>query len=81
MDWKTFLARFKNAGTILTVAALVVLVLVTNGVEVDNERVMTTVKAVCGILVVLGIVNNPENSGLDIPDLIGKKTEKSEDKE
>ncbi|SKC62686.1 hypothetical protein [Maledivibacter halophilus] len=61
------LKRLKNPGTIITLVSLVVLILVTNGVEVDSERVMTTVKAVCSIGVVLGILNNPDTSGLDLP--------------
>lgn len=61
------LERFKNPGTILTLASLVVLILTTNGVEVDSERVMTTVRALCSIGVVLGILNDPTTPGLDLP--------------
>ena len=35
--------------------------------EVDSERVIITVKAIYSIGVVLGILNNPDTSGLDLP--------------
>lgn len=81
MHIKEFLTRFKNAGTVLTVASLIILILTTNGVELDNEKLMTTIKGACAILVVLGIMNNPDTSGLDIPALIGKKEEPKEEEE
>lgn len=61
------LKRLKNPGTIITLVSLVVLILTTNGIEVDSERIMITVKAICSIGVVLGILNNPDTAGLDLP--------------
>lgn len=61
------LKRLKNPGTLVTLASLVVLILTTNGIEVDSERIMITVKAICAIGVALGIFNNPETPGLDLP--------------
>lgn len=76
MKWKDYVTRFKNPGTIITLASLVILLLTTNGVTVDNERVMTTVKTVCSILVVLGIMNNTDTAGLDIPGINRNKENK-----
>ncbi|EES47862.1 hypothetical protein NE172_10945 [Clostridium botulinum] len=59
--------RLKNPGTIITLVSLVILVLTTNGVLVDNERVMTTVQAFCSIGVILGVLNNPGTDGVDLP--------------
>ncbi|SKC59205.1 hypothetical protein [Maledivibacter halophilus] len=61
------LRRLKNPGTIITLTSLIILILITNGIEVDSDRIMTTVKAVCSIGVILGILNNPETPGLDLP--------------
>lgn len=60
-------SKYANPGTILTVTSLVILLLTTNGVEVDSERIMTTVKILCSLGVVLGALNNPETPGLDLP--------------
>lgn len=59
--------RLKNPGTIIAVTSGVVLILTTNGVGVDNNRVMTTVKAICTIGVLLGVFNNPQTPGVDNP--------------
>lgn len=72
MKFKTFLERFKNTGTVITLASLVILILTTNGVIVDNERIMTTVEALCSIGIVLGIMYKPAEP---------EKDEKEEQKE
>jgi uncharacterized membrane protein len=64
--------RLKNVGTIITIGSLVVLILTINGVKIDNDRVMTSIQVVCGIGVVLGILNNPDTGGLDIKELLKK---------
>lgn len=61
--WK----RLKNPGTILAVASATVLIATTNGFAVDNDKVMTTVKAICTIGVLLGVLNNPQTPGMDNP--------------
>lgn len=76
MDWKKIIDRLKNPGTVVTLVGLIVLILTQNGVAVDDVRIMTTVKAICGILIVLGIMNNPDTSGLDIPGLPKDKEDK-----
>lgn len=67
MNWNDLVKRLKNPGTVISLVSLVILILTTNGVQIDNEKVMTTVKAVCSILMILGIMNNAESPGLDIP--------------
>ncbi|NFI51677.1 hypothetical protein FDA52_01560 [Clostridium botulinum] len=71
--------RLKNPGTIITLVSLVILVLTTNGVLVDNERVMTTVQAFCSIGVILGVLNNPGTDGVDLPFITSSKENKKED--
>lgn len=65
--------RLKNTGTIISIVSAGVLILTVNGVGVDDNRVMTTVKALCTIGVLLGVLNNPETEGLDNPIKIDKK--------
>jgi uncharacterized membrane protein len=76
MDWEKLIDRLKNPGTVVTLVGLIVLILTQNGVAVDDVRIMTTVKAICGILIVLGIMNNPDTPGLDIPGLPKDKEDK-----
>lgn len=65
---KNLFQRLTNVGTIITLASLVVLLLSLTGVvEVDSEKVMNIVYVACSIGVLLGILNNPETSGIDLP--------------
>lgn len=73
---KDVLKKFKNPGVILSVISLIIMVLVTNGVVVDNERIMTTAKALCSLGIILGVLNNPDTPGMDLP-LIDKKSRRS----
>lgn len=69
-----YLKRFKNVGTVISVTSLMGLLLVQFGVKVDIEWLDTTIKIVCALGVALGIMNNPETKGLDLPTT--KKEEK-----
>lgn len=67
-DWmKTYLKRLKNPATIIGLTGYVLTILSTLGFTIDNETVMTIIKSVCSICVLLGILNNPETSGIDLP--------------
>ncbi|MGN2336776.1 hypothetical protein FDC58_16795 [Clostridium botulinum] len=79
MKTTELIERLKNPGTIITLVSLVILVLTTNGVLVDNERVMTTVQAICSIGVILGVLNNPGTDGVDLPFITSSKENKKED--
>jgi uncharacterized membrane protein len=46
---------------------LIGLLLIQFGIAVDMEWLKNTANIVCSILVILGICNNPETSGLDLP--------------
>ena len=56
VDLKT---RMGNYGFWISLASAVILALTQFGIKVDNVHVMACVKAVLGILVILGLVNNP----------------------
>ena len=67
---KSYLKNINNMGSIVAIASLIIVILTANHINIDSDRIMTTVKAVCSILVILGILNNPATTGLDLP---GKK--------
>lgn len=62
-----YFKKFNNTGSILAIASLIIVILTANHINVDSDRIMTTVKSICSILVILGILNNPATSGLDLP--------------
>lgn len=59
--------RMSNVGTILALVSAVVFILMQFGITVDSEKVNNVVEAVCSILVLLGILNNPKTSGIYLP--------------
>lgn len=64
---KTYLKRLKNPATIIGLSGYVLTILSTLGFTIDNEAIMTIIQSVCAICVLLGILNNPETSGIDLP--------------
>ena len=59
--------RVSNVGTILALVSAVVFILMQFGITVDSEKVNNVVEAVCSILVLLGILNNPKTGGIYLP--------------
>ena len=68
---KEYLQRFKNPGTIISIASIIGLLLAQFGVDVDQVWLDNTIKLVCSLCLVLGVMNNPTTSGLDLP-VVGK---------
>ena len=66
-NFKNYMKRFQNVGTILAIVGVIGLILQQFGYKVDMEWLNNTTTAVCSLLVLLGIANNPENSGIDLP--------------
>lgn len=62
-----YLKNLNNAGSIVGITSLIVMILTVNHVNIDSDRIMNTVRAVCSILVILGILNNPATTGIDLP--------------
>lgn len=73
---KEYLKRFQNTGTIIALVAAIGLVLQQFGVKVDMEWLNNTVTAICSVLIILGIANNPTTGGIDMP--TGIKQDKKE---
>lgn len=62
-----YLKKLNNAGSIVGISSLIVMILTANHVNIDSNRIMDTIKAICSILVILGILNNPSTTGIDFP--------------
>ena len=63
MDWN----RFKNPGTVMALVGMIGLLVKQFGVEVDLQWLDTTINLVCSILVIIGVMNNPQTKGIDNP--------------
>ena len=64
---RKYLARLKNKGTVLSLVGFVIVILVNCGFEIDSNVVYNLVNAICGILILLGVMNNPDTGGVDLP--------------
>lgn len=64
---KKYLKRFKNPATIIGIIGYILTIFSTIGIKVDSETVMTVIQSICAICVLLGIMNNPDTSGIDLP--------------
>ena len=64
---KKYLGRLRNPATIIGISGYILTIFTALGIGVDNEAVMTIVQSVCAICVLLGILSNPETSGIDFP--------------
>ena len=60
MDWK----RFKNPATVMALVGMIGLLLNQFGLDIDIAWLDTTADMVCGILVIVGILNNPTTKGI-----------------
>lgn len=63
------LDRLKNTGTIIALTSVIILIGTTWGFldGVISDKIILTVEALCSAGVILGILNNPETPGLDLP--------------
>ena len=64
---KQYLERFKNTGTIMALVGAIGLLLQQFGCKIDLEWLNNVATTVCSILVILGICNNPNTPGIDLP--------------
>ncbi|MFZ2540074.1 MAG: hypothetical protein WAX04_14435 [Oscillospiraceae bacterium] len=74
---KKYLKRLRNPATIIGISSYVLIILTQLGVNVDENRIVTIIRCLSGILVLLGILNNPDTKGVDTPlNLYKNKTNK-----
>jgi len=64
---KKYLNRLKSPVTIIGISGYILTIISSLGVHVNNETVMTIVQSICAISVLLGILNNPDTTGIDLP--------------
>ena len=64
---KKYFMRLKNPATIIGIAGYVLTILTALGIKIDDEVVMTIIQSLCAICILLGILNNPDTSGVDLP--------------
>ena len=77
---KSILKRLNNKGTIVSLAALIVSLLVQFGLEINSDKIIGIVQTICSILIILGLLNDPTDSTKGyipgVSDKLVNKTEK-----
>ena len=64
---KKYLERFKNTGTIMSLVATAGLLYNAFGGSVDMDWLNYVAGLVCTLFIILGICNDPNTKGLDLP--------------
>lgn len=77
-DLRNYLKRFQNVGTILAIVGAIGLILQQFGLKIDMEWLNNTTTAICSLLVLLGVANNPESSGIDLPKITKTNNDEEE---
>ena len=77
-DLRNYLKRFQNVGTILAIVGAIGLILQQFGYKVDMEWLNNTTTAICSLLVLLGVANNPESAGIDLPKITKNNNDEEE---
>ena len=73
---KSIMNRLNNRGTIISLAALIVSLLLQFGFNIDSEKIIGIVQTICSILILLGVMNNPvDNTKMYIPSISDELTE------
>lgn len=74
---KSIATRLNNKGTIISLAALIVSLLIQFGVDIDSEKILGIVQTICSILILLGLLNDPtQNTKAYIPGVSDKLIDK-----
>ena len=72
--------RLSNVGTLIALASVVLFILNNCGILIDNDKIMNIINGLCSIGVLLGFLNNPQDSGIYLP-FINDNLDKKEEKE
>lgn len=64
---KNYLKRLKNPATIVAICGYLLTIFSSLGLSVNSDVIMSIVNSICAICVLLGILNNPETDGIDLP--------------
>ena len=77
---KSIINRLNNRGTIISLVALIVSLLMQFGIDIDSEKILGIVQTVCSILILLGVMNNPvDNTAMYIPSIRDKLAENNKE--
>ena len=77
---KSIINRLNNRGTIISLVALIVSLLMQFGLDIDSEKILGIVQTICSILILLGVMNNPvDNTKMYIPAISDKLAEKNKE--
>ena len=77
---KSIANRLNNKGTIISLVALIVSLLIQFGVDIDSEKVISIVQTICSVLILLGVMNNPiDNTEMYIPGVIDSAADEEGD--
>ena len=77
---KSIINRLNNRGTIISLVALIVSLLMQFGLDIDSEKILGIVQTICSILILLGVMNNPiDNTAMYIPAISDKLSEKNKE--
>ena len=60
--FKSLVIRLNNKGTIISLTALIVSLLVQFGLEINSDKIIGIVQTICSILIILGLLNDPTDS-------------------
>ena len=71
MKFRTYLERLKNPASVMAITGFGIIVAQNMGLQFDSNTLNSSVQAICGICVVLGVMNNPDTKGLDLPSVKG----------
>lgn len=67
IKYQTYWSRLKNPAVVMAIAGYILVILANLGLSIDNTAVLRIINAICSILILLGIMNNPETGGIDLP--------------
>lgn len=59
---KSVLTRLNNKGTIISLVALAVTLVMQFGIDIDANKYTDIANTVCNILIILGLLNDPTTS-------------------
>lgn len=77
---QSILQRLNNSGTVLSLAALIIGLLVQFGLDIDSEKLAGIVQTICSILILLGVLNDPtESTKAYIPGVSDKLANKEQE--
>lgn len=65
MNLKNILNKLKNPQITIFLALQIGMLLMQFGIDVNNEWLNNTMVIICSILVVLGVMNNPNTKGFN----------------